>query len=374
MSGFESHRTFRAVRREWFLAVAVGTSVLFMAFEDHLFAGIARPLWLAALLLLLFAVVLGSALNVVRHAENIAGRLGEPYGTLVLTLSITSIEVLSITAIMLHGENNPSLVRDTLFSVVMIVLCGMIGMSLLVGGFRHREQHYNLQGANAYFGVIVPLAVFSLVMPDFTTSTEGPTLSGMQQAALGVMAAGLYFTFLLLQTGRHRGYFSLPEEPHEHPHHRTTKGSSILPHVLILFAYMIPIVFLVEQLARPVDYIIETMGAPEIIGGVIMAILVATPEAISAVQAASHNHLQRSVNISLGSVLSTIGLTVPIMLVVAWYTGHGLILGLEHTSLVLLLLTLSVSIITFTSGHTNVLQGLVHVLLFFAFLFFIFQG
>ncbi|OQM77235.1 calcium:proton antiporter [Manganibacter manganicus] len=361
-----------SVKNEWFLAAALGTGLIFLGFHDHLFTRLNNPAWLAALLLWLFAIVLGSALNVVRHAEKIAERLGEPFGTLVLTLSITGIEVMSITAVMLHGEPNPTLVRDTLYSVVMIVLGGMVGLSLLLGALRHREQQYNLQGANAYFGVIVPLAVFSLVLPDFTVAANGPTLSGLQQIAVGLMAAGLYVAFLLLQMGRHRGYFALPEQSVEHAR-IAGQTTSVWPHVWLLLAYMVPIVFLVDQLARPIDYITETLGAPDAISGVIIAILVAAPEGIGAVQAARRNHLQRSVNIFLGSVLSTIGLTVPIMLTVAWITGHNLILGLEHVDLVLLVLTLAVSLITFGSGRTHVLQGLVHVLLFLSFLLFVFQ-
>ena len=363
----------RALRNEWFLVAGLVSSLIFLAFQDYLFAGLANPLWLGGLLLWLFVVVLGSALRIAHHAEIISEWLGEPYGTLVLTLSITSVEAMSITAVMLHGADNPTLVRDTLYSVVMIVLGGMIGTSLLLGAIRHREQHYNLQGANAYFGVIVPLAVFSLVMPDFTTATRGPTLSQLQQILLGGMASGLYLAFLLLQTGRHHGYFVLPDEPTDSGRAKRITRARALPSVLLLFAYMIPVILLVEHLARPIDYMTETLEAPAAIGGVIMAILVATPEATGAVRAALHNRLQHSINVSLGSALSTIGLTVPIMLAVAWITGHNLILGLQHAELMLLVLTLTVSLITFTSGRTNVLQGAVHVLLFVSFLVFVFQ-
>jgi Ca2+:H+ antiporter len=319
-------------------------------------------------------VVLGSALGVVRHAEHLSERLGEPYGTLVLTLSSSSIEVMSISAVMLHGANNPTLVRDTLFAVVMIILGGMVGVSLLVGAWRHHEQVHNLQGANAYLGVIVPLAVFSLVLPNFTVTTLGPMLSGVQEVGLALMSIGLYATFLVLQTGRHRGYFTMGEEKERgHGHPPAEKGSVVLQ-VVLLLAYMVPVVFLVEHLAKPIDYITETLGAPAALGGVTMAVLVATPEAIGAVKAALDDHLQRSVNIFLGSVLSTIGLTVPAMLGVGWLTGHDIILGVENTDLVLLILTLAVSVITFASGRTNLLQGAVHVLLFAAFLLFMFQG
>lgn len=365
---------WQRVRREWFLAIAIITSLIFIGFSHQLFVGLRNPVWLAVLFVWLFAVVLGSALGVVRHAEIISERLGEPFGTLVLTLSITAIEVMSITAIMMHGADNPELVRDTLFAVVMIVLGGMVGASLLLGALRHREQTFNLQGANAYLGVIVPLAVFSLVLPDFTRSTAGPTLSGLQQAMVGLMAAGLYVTFLLIQTGRHRAYFAQPGSKHAYGRELKRQEIRLLPHLILLLAYMLPIVLLVEQLARPIDYVIETLGAPQAIGGVVMAVLVATPEAIGGVKASLRNQLQRSVNIFLGSVLATIGLTVPIMLVVSRLAGLELILGLTPVDLVLLLLMLTVSVITFSSRRTHMLQGAVHVLLFLAFLLLLFQG
>lgn len=364
----------RLVRGEWFLSIAAATSLAFMLFDASLFAGLGNPIWLTVLFVWLFSVVLGSALGVVRHAERISEQLGEPYGTLVLTLSITAIEVMSITAVMMHGEPNPALVRDTLFAVVMIVLGGMVGTSLLFGALRHREQVHNLQGANTYLGVIVPLAVFCLILPNFTVTTPGPLLSPLQGAALALMSIGLYITFLVLQTGRHRGYFTMGDENHQKHHPVSPEEGSVALETVLLVAYMVPVVFLVDHLARPIDYITETLHAPAAIGGVIMAVLVATPEAIGAVRAALDDHLQRSVNISLGSVLSTIGLTVPSMLGVGWLTGHEIVLGLEQTSIVLLLLTLAVSVITFASGRTNLMQGSVHVLLFLSFLLLMFEG
>ena len=361
------------VRAEWFLGVSYLTTALFLLFGDLLFAGLSNPLWLTALFIWLFAVVLGSCLNVVRHADGIADVLGEPYGTLVLTFSVTTIEVLSISAVMLHGENNPTLVRDTLFSVVMVILGGMAGLSLLIGGWRHREQHYNLQGANAYLGVIIPLSVLSLTLPNFTLTTAGPTLSPAQQLFLTLMCAGLYCAFLAVQTGRHRGYFTSEDSVEAH-HAATGHRPSLMRHGLLLIAYMLPVALLAEELARPIDYLIETLRAPAALGGIIIAIIVATPEAIGATRAALANRLQQAVNIFLGSVLSTIGLTVPIMLIISHFTGRVVFLGLTGANDVLLLLTLAVSVVTFASGRTNVLQGAVHVVLFGAFVLLIFQA
>lgn len=336
-------------------------------------ASLGNPLWLAAIFIWLFVAILGSIFCVVRHADHLAARLGEPYGTLILTIAVTAIEVISISATMLHGANNPTLARDTLFGVVMIILNGMVGLSLLIGGWRHREQQYNFQSANTYLSVIIPLAVLSLILPDFTVTTVGPTLSSRQETFLAIMAIGLYATFLVIQTSRHRGYFIFEGEkaPHEPP-----PGTShpLMAHAALLLAYMVPVAYLAEQLAPPIDQLVEVMHVPAALGGLIIAVLVATPEAISAVRAAAANHLQRSVNISLGSVLATIGLTVPAMLVISHLTGKKIVLGLEHTDLVLLPLTLVVSIVTFASGRTNILQGAVHVLLFAAYVMLIFEN
>ncbi len=360
-----------AIGREWFLAVSLCTALVFAGFGGTLLDGLDNPLRLAAVFIWLFAVVLGSALCVARHADRVAEIVGEPYGTLILTLSVTTIEVMSISAVMLHGDPNPTLVRDTLFSIVMIILGGMIGGSLLLGGWRHREMHYNLQGANAYLGVIIPVAIITLTLPSYTTTTPGPTLSVAQQAFVLVMAIGLYATFLALQTGRHRGYFVDGEDEAHAPHHGK---HSLGWHAALLVAYILPVVFLAEQLALPIDYVIETMKAPAMLGGVVIAALVATPEAIAATRAASANNLQRSINVSLGSVLSTIGLTVPAMLAISHFTGHQLSLGLEGANGVLLILTLGVCVVTFASGRTNILQGAVHAMLFAAFVMLIFQG
>jgi Ca2+:H+ antiporter len=370
----KSGRLRKAIEYEWFLAISLTTTLIFALFAAKLFDALSNPLGLVLIFIWLFGVVLGSALSVARHADHVAEILGEPYGTLVLTLSVMAIEVVSISAVMLHGENNPTLVRDTLFAIVMIILGGMVGGSLLLGGWLHREQHYNLQGANAYLSVIVPLAVLTLTLPIFTTTTSGPTLSVAQQIFLCVMSVGLYVAFLAIQTGRHRGYFISDGDDATEPPASPRAARSLRWHAALLLAYILPVVFLAEQLASPIDYIIETLKAPAPLGGVIIAMLVATPEAIAGTRSAIANSLQRSINISLGSVLSTIGLTVPAMLAISHFTRHEVYLGLDKANNVLLLLTLAVCVITFASGRTNILQGAVHVMLFAAFIMLIFQA
>ncbi len=365
---------FEALRGEWFLAFSLATCIVFFFAGDVLFSHLLNPFLWTIVFLWLFSSILGSALCVVRHAEGLAERLGEPYGTLILTLSVTAIELMSITAVMLHGENNPTLARDTMFAVVMIVLNGMVGLSLLLGALRHREQHYNLQGANIYLSVIIPLAAMAMILPDYTRTTPGPTLSVMQQVFLVFASVGLYIAFLAVQTGRHKGYFAVEGEAVEVAHHRSKPPSNIAFNAFLLLAHMLPVVFLAEQLAHPVDHVIETLRMPAAIGGIIIAVIVATPEAIGAVHAARLNHMQRSVNIFLGSVLSTIGLTVPGIIIVSRVTGHQIILGVENTDFMMLILTLAVAVVTFASGRTNVLQGAVHLLLFATYCLLIFQN
>lgn len=364
-------RPWSTLKAEWLLPVAWATGMAFLLAGPQLLGGLDRVPWLALVFGWLFVVILGSALAVARHAEHLAEHMKQPYGTLVLTLAITSIEVVSISAVMLHGANNPTLARDTLLGVAMIVLNGVVGLSLLLGGWRRIEQHYNLQGANAYLGMIIPLGVLALVLPDFTRSTTGPALSFPQELFLAVSAAGLYAAFLLLQTSRHRGYFAAEEDADAADDGAGQAANG--RHALLLAAYMVPIVFLAEKLATPVDYVIEDLHAPAALGGLAIAVLVVTPEAIGAVRSACRNQLQRSVNISLGSVLSTIGLTVPAVLVVSYATRRPVDLGLQHTDMLLFLLTLAVCLVTFSSGRTTVMQGAVHLILFVAYLFFMVQ-
>jgi Ca2+:H+ antiporter len=370
------NRRFRAlkpVQTEWPLLLAIATGVLFLIGGSAVAHVLMSPPWLMVTFGWLFLTILLGSKAVVRHAEHVAHELGEPFGTLVLTLSITAIEVASISAVMLHGANNPTLPRDTIFAILMIILNGMVGLSLLFGGWVHKEQHYNLQGANVYLSVIVPLAVLSLILPDFTRTTPGPTLSGAQQAFLIIIALGLYGAFLAIQTGRHREYFSAETSHGGGSEVPSAKAPTAYRSAMLLIAYLVPIIYLAELLATPIDYFTETLHLPDALGAVIIAALVATPEALSAVRAAMANHLQRAMNIFLGSVLATIGLTIPAMIVVGHFSGRQFVLGLEHTDIVMLLLTLFSCGITFGSGRTNVLQGAVHLLLFAVYVLLIFQ-
>ncbi|HVI53498.1 MAG TPA: calcium:proton antiporter [Luteibacter sp.] len=360
-------------REEWFLVVTVPTCLVFLRMHDSLLAGLESRAWLVLMFVWLFVVILGSALAVLRHAEGLARHLGEPIGTLVLTIAVTSIEIMSISAVMLHGENNPTLARDTLFSVAMIVLNGMVGLSLLWGGWKHREQAYNLQGANAYLGLIIPLGVLGLVLPRFTNVADGAPLPFAHQMFIVVAILTLYATFIGLQTKRMKGYFATDASATVDSDAAIATTYGPVASAVLLVAYMIPVVFLVDQLAIPVDYVVETLHAPAALGGLAMAMLVALPEGMGAIRAASRNDLQRAVNIFLGSVLSTIGLTIPAILLIGQLTHHPVILGLERTDLVLFVLTLMLSLLTFSSARTHLLQGAVHLTIFVCFVYFLFS-
>jgi Ca2+:H+ antiporter len=363
-------------------AGAITTAIL-MTFGEPWLADPSQGLGSALLFAWIFGVMLWCAFGVARHADHLAAGLGEPYGTLILTLAVIIIEVSLISAIMLTGENDPHLARDTMFAVLMIVLNAMVGAALLFGGIWHRQQHFNVGGANAFLAVLVPLSVFALVLPDFTASAPG--LSRVQEIFFAGVTILLYIVFLAIQTVRHRRLFVGPDveltalDEHGPPWKadwgdgaRERRGPLIW-HAVLLVLTMLPVVLLSKSLAVFVDYGVFRLGAPAALGGVIVAILVLTPEGLGALHAAAANRLQRSVNICLGSALATIGLTVPAVLLIGMVTGARVELGLEAIDMVLLLLTLLVSTLTFGSGQTNILQGAVHLVLFLAYVLMIFD-
>ncbi len=361
------------LRSEYPFFVGLATAGVFLALGSEILENVGRPLVLVGILVILLGAVLWSAISAVHHADCLAVKCGEPYGTLILTLSVISIEVMMISAAMLHGANNPTLARDTMFAVVMIALNGLVGFSLLLGGLRHREQNYNLQGAGAYLNTIMVLVVLGLVLPNFTTSFSGPRFTTIQEIFLIAVTVILYGIFLIIQTGRHRKYFNDAGPAAEsNDHHPSLQLGSAGFHTVMLLLYLIVVIVLAKKFAIPLDNFIERFGMPQAFGGAIVAGLVLAPEAMSAIKAAQRNQLQRSVNLLHGSVLATIGLTIPAVLIIGMITDRPVALGVEGGNLPLLVLTLGVSIVTFGSGKTNILQGCIHLLLFAVFLLLIF--
>ena len=361
--------------REWPLLLTVLTLTLALLGKGWIATALSQPAALIALLAVLCGVILTAALAIVRHAEVLAHRLGEPLGTLLLTLAITGLEVAMVAFVMSSGAAKPAFARDTMYAVVMLVLNGFLGLALLLGGLRHREQPYNLQSANAFLVMILPLTVLGLILPNYTRATPGPTLSTFQMVFLSVMSVGIYAVFLFVQNWRHRGFFVAPEEAADAAaadaaHH---SGRSTLFHVVLLGFYGLPVVLLAKQMASPLDAIVLKSGAPPALGGLIVGLLVLTPESIAAIRAALANRLQRAVNVLLGSVLASIGLTIPLVIAVSLATGRMLVLGVDAVDTVLLLLTLLTSTLTFSLPRTNVLLGCVHLLLFGAYLMLMFE-
>jgi len=373
----------KALRTEMQLVAGWATVGLFTVFGESWQAIPSVPLRFA-LFLWLFGTIMWGAFTVVRHAEEIAHRLGEPYGTLVLTMSVTIIEVSFIFVAMLGSDTDSTLARDTIFAVLMITLNGVAGICILMGGLRHQEQSYNLQGARAFLAVIMPLSVIALVLPNFTTSTPGPTMSHVQAIVFGALTILLYGVFLAIQTIRHTGFFRDPDtEPvqenpeeanvDEHDGHESTSGASTLYHTTLLLVAIFPVILLTGQLAHIVEDGIDAVGAPVAVAGVMVAILVLSPEAVGALRSALDNKLQRAVNISLGSALATIGLTVPSVLAIGIFSDRYILFGLNPEEMVLLTLTLVVSAVTFGGPRTNILQGAVHLVMFCVYLVLLFN-
>jgi len=305
----------------------------------------------------------------VYHAEVVAQRVGEPFGSLVLALAVTIIEVALIVSVMITGAGDSSgVARDTIFAAVMIVCNGIVGLCLLGGGLRHREQDFQLQGAKAALSVLIALTSLSMVFPNVTTTTTGRTYSSSQLIFAGIVSLALYGSFLFVQTIRHRDYFLLPvgvgEEHAAPPPSRVAAASAGL-----LLVALVAIVGLAKVLTPTVERAIAKAGAPESVVGVVIAALVLMPEGLAAFRSARANRLQVSMNLALGSALASIGLTIPAVAMVSIFLHKPLTLGLEPKEIVLLFVTLILSQSTLSTGRTTVLQGIVHLVMFAVFLF-----
>ncbi|MGB9434851.1 MAG: hypothetical protein WBQ89_21590 [Candidatus Acidiferrum sp.] len=306
----------------------------------------------------------------VYHAEVVACRVGEPFGTLVLALAVTIIEVALIVSMMITGDaDKAGLARDTVFAAVMIVCNGIVGLCLLAGGMRHREQAFQLQGANAALVVLIALTTLTLVFPNLTTTTEGPTFSSSQLIFAAIVSLILYGSFLFVQTIRHRDYFLPADGAAEGTHAPPPPNKVALLSAGLLFVSLVSVVALAKALTPIMEFGIEKAGAPKAVVGILIAGLVLLPEGLAALRAASANRLQTSMNLALGSVLASIGLTIPAVAAVSILLSKPLTLGISPKEGVLLALTLLISVITLGTGRTTVLQGIVHLVIFAVFIF-----
>ncbi|MGA7808873.1 calcium:proton antiporter [Bradyrhizobium sp.] len=319
---------------------------------------------------LLLAILFGTVFAAVHHAEVIAHAIGEPFGTLLLTLSVTVIEVALIATIMLGDRAAPTLARDTVFAVVMIVCNGLVGVCIFIGGLRYREQDFQVAGANLYLSVLFMLATITLVLPNYTLTTPGPVYSEAQLGFVSIVTILLYGVFLYTQTIRHRDYFVAGTNPAE-------EGSLIHGRMLglsigLLLLSLLSVVLLAKKFSLVVDIATAAIGAPPAFAGVVVALLILLPEGVAAISAARHNNLQKSINLALGSSLATIGLTIPAVAAAAYFLNKQLVLGVNAQEMVLLLLTFMLSLLTFGTGRTNILFGLVHIVVFAVFAFMVF--
>lgn len=317
--------------------------------------------------------LIGAVISAVHHAEVIAHRTGEPYGTLVLSISVTIIEVSLIIAMMLAGHEGAEFIaRDAVFATVMIVINGIIGLCIFMGGFKHHEMSFRNEGTNSALGVLTAMATFILVMPLVTTSTPGPDFTKSQLAFAGIACFALYIAFLFFQTISHRDYYLPKIETHkvdgnshaDKPSYLKTSMSTIL-----LLISLVVVVGLAEALNPSIETAIKSAGAPKTVVGIAIAILVLMPEGYAAARAAKANRLQSSLNLALGSALASIGLTIPTVATIAIFLNLPLSLGISNLNMTLMYLSFFIGALTLAIGRTTLLQGVVHLIIFFEYLF-----
>jgi Ca2+:H+ antiporter len=324
---------------------------------------------LEPLALVLAVVLLGNVIAAVHHAEVVAIRVGEPFGTLILALAVTVIEVGLIISIMLSGTPTPALVRDSVHAVVMLVLHGLAGLCIVVGAFRQRETEFRVEGANAFLAVLLPMAVLVLVLPNYLVSVPGPFYSPHQLYFVSAACLGLYIAFLFIQTNWHRAFFLPVGEGDGEGQHARPRGGLVLASLALLPVALLSVVLLAKSLAPALEAGLAAVGAPPALAGVTIAIIVLLPEGTAAVRAAARNRLQASINLSLGSAVASIGLTVPTVSVVSFWINQPLKLGISGGATVLMALGFVVAMITYGTGRTNLLSGIVHLVLLATYVF-----
>ena len=323
--------------------------------------------------ILMAVLLIAAVINAVHQAEVIAHKTGEPLGTLVLAISVTIIEVALIVSIMLSaGADGALIARDSVFAAVMIVMNGVIGISIFLGGLRHHTLSFRVEGTNSSLAVLIALAVLTLVMPNFTTTTPGPTFSNSQLMLAGVLSLVLYGTFVFIQTVRHRDYF-LPSHDaalaNPEVHAPAPSNTKTAVSVVLLLMSLVAVVLLAKALSPSIEAAIDSVGAPRSVVGIAIALLVLLPEGVAATRAAMANRLQTSLNLSLGSALASIGLTIPAVAFISIFFDLPLSLGVDNLGMTFLALTFLLSLLTIAIGRATVLQGVVHLVVFAAYLF-----
>ncbi|MGJ0508559.1 MAG: calcium:proton antiporter [Methylocystis sp.] len=320
------------------------------------------------------ALIVGSVFATLEHAEVVGSRVGEPLGTLVLTVAVTVIEVTVMASMIGHGSDDPTEAREAVFSAIMIVCNGVVGLCLLLGGFRHGEQELQPMGASAYLAVLIALSALTLIVPNYTVSSYGPTLAPAQVIFVSVLSILLYGAFLFIQTVRHRSYFIDAHVAATGRHETRPSAERTLVSLFGLCASLLGVSLLAERFVPSLEEMLAWTGVAEVnpIAGAAVAMLVLMPESLNAIRAARRNALQTSLNAALGSAVSTIGLTVPSVALLSLGTGREIVLGLGPRDSTMMMLTLMLSVVSFGSGRTNVFTGLVHLVVFATYGFFLF--
>lgn len=360
------------------LGFAWATVALFLLFGGAWLAEPISTVTAAVLFLWLFATMLWAAFGAITIADTLAEMLGEPLGSLVLTLTIICLEGMLVGIAMLTSDSGETMGRDTLFGANMIMINFAGGLALFLGGLLHREQTYNFQGASAFLAVVITLSVLGFILPNYTTATPRGSVTNVQAAGIIIVALVMYFALLLIQIGRHKHFFEESEgagqaeadggEPAAQPDQR-----EIGKLTLILVASVVPILLMGKYLTTLLDFGSSKLGTPPALGGIILALIVISPKMISAVKAGIANQPQRSVNLALGSCAPAMGIIFPIILGVGIATGKTVIMGAEPSDVIMLALTLVLSALTFSGTHTTLLEGAAHLVVFFIYIVLMFS-
>lgn len=327
---------------------------------------IVQQAWLyIPLTFMLIIAVLAS----VHHAEVIADKVGEPLGTLILALAVTIIEVSLVISLMIAGgKSTQTLARDTVFSAVMIILTGIVGLCLLLGGAKYREQSFRRSGVNVALITLTAILVLTLVLPNFTTSVPGPQYSAVQLIFVGIISLILYSAFVWVQTKLHRDYFTAETASANEEHEQIPTNAAFLSGGLLLLS-LVMVVIIAKKLSSPIELLLQQINAPQTLLGIIIAMVILLPEGLAAIKAARKDSLQTSLNLALGSALASIGLTIPAVAFICVFMGLPVVLGIDSKSMLLMLLSLFTVALSFITGKTTVMHGIVLLVIFSVYIF-----
>lgn len=321
--------------------------------------------------IILAIALIGAVLAAVHHAEVVAHRVGEPFGTLILALAVTVIELsLIVTLMAAGGEQSFTLARDTIFAANMIILTGIIGLCLLLGGAKFHEQHIVKHSATSALITLTAILVLTLVLPNYTVTVPGPIYNSSQLIFIAVVCLVLYGAFVMIQSVRHRDYFlPLNNNENQDAHADPPSNKTTIFSLILLFACLGAVVLLAKTLSPTIEKGVANIGAPKSLVGIIIAIVILLPEGIAAIQAARKDRLQTSMNLSLGSALASTGLTIPAVAIFSIFDHSSVFLGIDTKSIVLLILSIFTVMLSLVTGKTNVLYGIVLLVIFITYLF-----